>query len=244
MKITKENTLAEIVKADFKTSEIFESYGLDYCCNGKRSIADACDEKNIDTKELIEKLANLKISNNGDENFNEMELDDLISHILNEHHSYVSKMLPILDSHAEKVYNAHGKNHSELEEVKNIWTDVSNELANHMMKEERMLFPYIVSLVIAKKNISDFQYAPFGTVENPINMMEREHTSAGNAFFRIREITDNYKLPQDACTTFEVFYKELNEFENDLHKHIHLENNILHPKAILLEKTLLNNLNN
>lgn len=241
MNFTKENTLADIVKANFKTSEIFESFGLDYCCNGRRSINDACKEKNINPNELMEKITKLSSNKNGNENFDEFELDELIDYIIDIHHGYVAKMLPIIDAHSEKVYNAHGKKHIELEEVRNIWNGISIELANHMMKEERMLFPYIKNLVASKRNSFDYQYPPFGTVENPINMMEREHANAGEAFFRIKELSNDYKLPDDACATFEVFYKELNEFENDLHKHIHLENNILHSKAILLEKTLLNN---
>lgn len=241
MNITKENTLAEIVKGNFKTSEIFESYGLDYCCNGKRSIETACAEKNINTGELIEKLSAANVNKNGNGAFDKLELDELIDYIVRTHHSYVAKMLPMMDAHAVKVSNAHGKNHPELVEVADIWSAVSNELANHMMKEERMLFPYIKSLVNAKKNSAEYQFAPFGTVENPINMMEREHANAGDAFFRIKELTGNYSIPDDACATLTVFFKELNEFENDLHLHIHLENNILHPKAISLEKELSEN---
>jgi regulator of cell morphogenesis and NO signaling len=238
MNITKENTLADVVRGNFKVAEIFESYGLDYCCNGKRSIAEACSEKNINTDELLEKISLANIRKNGNGSFEKLELNELIDFIVSNHHSYVAKMLPVIDAHSEKVYNAHGKNHPELEEVRNIWNAVSNELANHMMKEERMLFPYIKSLVSAKKNSSEYQFAPFGTVENPIAMMEREHANAGDAFFRIKELTGDYSLPDDACATFAVFFSELKEFENDLHMHIHLENNILHPKAILLEKEL------
>jgi regulator of cell morphogenesis and NO signaling len=241
MNITKENTLAEVVRGNFKTAEIFESYGLDYCCNGKRSISDACADKSISTDELIKKVSNAYIKENVNDNFDNLEPDKLIDFIVENHHSYVAKMLPVIDVHAEKVFNAHGKNHPELEEVRNIWNNVSNELANHMMKEEKMLFPYIKTLVNARKNSTGYQFAPFGTVENPINMMEREHANAGVVFFRMKELTGNYTIPEDACATLTVFYNELKEFENDLHVHIHLENNILHPKAILLEKELSKN---
>jgi regulator of cell morphogenesis and NO signaling len=238
MNITKEKTLGEVVKDNFKTAEIFESYGLDYCCNGKRSLSVACEEKKLDADEIIEKLKAANINKNGNGTFDKLELDELIDYIVKTHHSYVAKMLPVMDTHAEKVFNAHGKNHPELTEVSEIWRAVSAELANHMMKEERMLFPYIKSLVNAKRNSAGYQFAPFGTVENPISMMEKEHANAGDAFFRIKELTDNYSIPVDACATFAVFYNEMKEFENDLHLHIHLENNILHPKAILLEKEL------
>jgi|WetSurMetagenome_2_1015567.scaffolds.fasta_scaffold70098_1 regulator of cell morphogenesis and NO signaling len=236
MNITKENALAEVVRDNFKTSEIFEFYGLDYCCNGKRSIAVACEEKSINPDEVIEKISLVNIKKNGNESFDKLGLDELIDYILNNHHSYVAKMLASIDVHAEKVFNAHRKNHPELKEVTDIWKAVSFELANHMTKEERMLFPYIKNLIIAKKNSIGYQFAPFGTVENPINMMEAEHANAGDAFSRIKELTNNYLIPEDACATLTVFYNELREFENDLHAHIHIENNILHPKAILLEK--------
>jgi regulator of cell morphogenesis and NO signaling len=241
MNIVKENTLAEAVKGNFRISEIFESYGLDYCCNGKRSITEACEDKNINPDIVIEKIAIANINKNGNGTFDKLELDGLIDYIVSTHHSYVAKMLPSIDAHAEKVYNVHGKNHPELSEISEIWKAVSAELANHMIKEERMLFPYIKSLANAKRSSSGYQYAPFGTVENPISMMEREHANAGDAFFKIKELTNNFLIPADACTTFAVFFDELRDFENDLHMHIHLENNILHPKAILLERELSKN---
>lgn len=241
MTITQEITLGEVVKDNFKTADIFESYGLDFCCNGKRTIEEACLEKNINPAELIEKIKIANINKNGNNNFDNMELDVLIDYIVNTHHSYVAGMLPKIDEHSIKVLNAHSKNHPELINVIETWNVVRAELANHMLKEERMLFPYIKSLVNSKRYSSEYQFAPFGTVENPIAMMEREHSNAGEAFFEIKRLTNDYAIPPDACPTFNVFFNELREFENDLHIHIHLENNILHPKAIQLEKEILKN---
>jgi regulator of cell morphogenesis and NO signaling len=240
MSITKESILGDVVKGNFKTAEIFESYGLDYCCGGQRSIETACAAKKINIKELIGKLEEAFVKKNGNGIFDNMPLDELIDHILNVHHKYVSKMLPVITAHSNKVYNAHGTNHPELEEVNNIWQNVSEELGGHLMKEEKMLFPYIKSLVDSKRESLSFPFAPFGAVGNPISVMEKEHASAGDAFARLREITNDFSLPADACATFTVFFEELKEFEKDLHMHIHLENNILHPKAIKLEYELTN----
>lgn len=238
--ITKENSLGDIVKENFRTAEIFESYGLDYCCGGTKTIGTVCDEKTINPDEIIKKLEMVNANKNGTELFDKMELDVLINHIINVHHSYVSKMIPIISKHALKVHNAHGINHPKLIEVNAIWEGLSEELINHLAKEERMLFPYIKSLVVTQKDSLSLPYAPFGTVGNPISVMEKEHISVGNAFSSLRKLTDNFKLPKDACATFSAFYDELKDFEKDLHIHIHLENNILHPKAIMLEYELTN----
>ena len=238
--ISKENLLGEIVKGDFKTASIFESLGIDYFCGGSRSLEKVCNEKNINVDEVIEKLNTTYINKNGSGLFDVMELDILIEHIINVHHSYINKMIPEINKHALKVLNTHGKNHPELEELTVLWQNLAEELENHLLKEERMLFPYIKSLVETKKDSLSVPFAPFGSVGNPISVMEKEHLSAGNSFARIHEITSDYTLPEDACSTYAVLYDELKDFEKDLHMHIHLENNILHPKAIMLEYELTN----
>jgi regulator of cell morphogenesis and NO signaling len=238
MSITKDSILGDVVKGNFKTAEIFESYGIDFCCGGARSIETACAGKNIDIIELLDKLEKANFNKNGNGLFDNLPLDELIDHIVNVHHSFVSKTIPIISTHSQKVLNAHGKNHPGIPEIYTIWVNVSEELSSHLMKEEKMLFPYIKNLVAAKRNLLDLPFAPFGAVGNPISVMEKEHTSAGDAFTKIREITNDFTLPEDACATFSVFYEELKEFEKDLHMHIHLENNILHPKAIKLEYEL------
>lgn len=243
MCITKDDLLGDVVKGNFKTAEIFESFGIDYCCGGSRTIESACAEKNIDAEELIKKLEITNINKNGNGIFDLMSLDELIDHIINVHHSFVSKMLPVISAHSQKVLNAHGKNHPELAEVRDIWQDVSEELENHLLKEEKMLFPYIKNLVKTKAEFFSLPSAPFGAIGNPISVMEKEHITAGNAFANLRRITENFSLPSDACATLAVFYDELKELEKDLHMHIHLENNILHPKAIMLEYELKNKKN-
>jgi regulator of cell morphogenesis and NO signaling len=137
---------------------------------------------------------------------------------------------------ARKIAQVHGAKHKELPRVAQLVEDVANEMTSHMMKEEHILFPYIVALADAKAGNRPAPIAPFGTVANPIHMMEMEHESAGNALFEIRELTDGYTVPADACGTYTVCLKELEGFEQDLHLHVHLENNILFPKAAALER--------
>ena len=238
--ITKENSLGNIVRKNFRTASIFESYGLDYCCSGSNSLEKACREKNINLDEIIVKLESVNVNKNGSGLFDSMELDELIGHIINVHHSYVNKMIPEISNHAIKVLNVHGENHPELEELNVLWRNLVDELENHLLKEEKMLFPYIKKLIETKKDSLAVPFAPFGSVGNPISVMEKEHLSAGNVFICMHEITSDFTLPVDACAIFKVLYDELKDFEKDLHIHIHLENNILYPKAIMLEYELTN----
>ena len=238
MEINKQITLAEIVKDNFHTADVFESYGLDFCCKGNRTIEEVCNEKNLDTDKLIHELSNIDFIKKEGINFDELELNFLIDYIINIHHSYVKKSLPKIADHLQKLHLAHGDNHPEIIEIENIFAEVSAELESHMMKEEKMLFPYIKKLVEVKNDTGEFAIPPFGNISNPIIVMEREHESAGNALYKIRELSSNYFIPSDACNTYKVLYEELKEFENDLHIHVLLENSILHPKAKILENEI------
>ena len=232
-------TLSEIVTVNFRAAVVFEKYGLDFCCNGKKPVEQACSEKNLDSSAIMAELANLR---NGeahkDTKFDEWHLDFLIDYIVNNHHNYVIRMLPVISAHAQKVASVHGKNHPETIPVAKIFSAIDLEMKHHMMKEEKILFPHIKYLVKNKNEGLTVESPYFGTIKNPIAMMEKEHQSAGNGMHDIRSLTNNYEIPADACNTFKVYLQELKEFEEDLHKHIHLENNILFPKAILLEENL------
>ncbi|GAB6283724.1 MAG: iron-sulfur cluster repair di-iron protein [Ignavibacterium sp.] len=236
-----DETLSEIVKKDFKTAPIFEKYNLDFCCGGNRTLKESCEKNNIDLFLIIDELNSIQNKNSFESlNFNNWELDFLSEYIINVHHSYVRNNIPLITSHSEKVVVKHSEHHPEVIKVKGIFDEVKMELLSHLNKEEQILFPYIKSLVTAKKMNTKVQ-AQFGTIANPIRMMETEHENAGNAFHLIYRLTNNYTIPPDACNTFVLFYKELDAYEKDLHKHIHLENNILFPKAIELEKELNGN---
>jgi len=238
-----EKTLAEIMTDNVRSAIVFEEFGLDFCCRGNRLLKDACSEKNVDLQKVVNELTNLSNNGNGKENPNEWQLDFLVDYIINNHHQYVRRMIPVISLHSDKVALVHGQNHPETLQIADLFLAVREELEGHMMKEERVLFPQIKQMVINQKENSQFFPLPFGTIQNPIRMMEYEHTNAGDALSQIRELSNNYSHPEDACNTFKALYSELKEFEEDLHKHIHLENNILFPKSITLESELITNQN-
>jgi len=169
--------------------------------------------------------------------FNDWSLDFLADHIVTTHDAYVKKSLPELRRYASKVAQVHGDAHPELVNIEGLIEDLDEELSHHMIKEENILFPYIKDLVLAEKG-HPLRKSHFGTVQNPITMMELEHDAAGEILEKIRLFSFQYTIPQDACASYTLLYKMLEEFESDLHIHIHLENNILFPKAIKLEQTL------
>lgn len=235
-------TLSEIVTNNYKSAAIFEQYGLDFCCHGNKSLLDACKEKEINSEEVLSRLGKFNQNNLGhnQERYNQWALDFLADYIVNVHHKYVRNLIPVILAHAEKVNFKHGQNHPEIISIANNFSVVYKDLKQHMMKEEQLLFPYIKYLVEVKSKSGKPEKPFFGTIKNPIHMMEAEHESAGNLLAEIGELSKNYRLPADACNTFKVFYQELREFEEDLHKHIHLENNILFPRSIELEDKLFN----
>jgi regulator of cell morphogenesis and NO signaling len=243
MLIQKEHTIGDVVSKNFKTARIFEDFGLDFCCGGRKTISEACREKGIDLEKVLNALSQLGENGSSQINgANKWSLDFLADYIVNKHHSYVSQSLPVISEKAKKVADVHGEHHPETKDIYSLFMNVSEELQSHMMKEERMLFPYIKELVESQKQNNPVYYPPFGMVANPISVMEAEHDSAGNTLKEISRLSNKYTAPEDACETFKVLYKELREFEDDLHVHIHLENNILFPKAIELEKELNKNL--
>ncbi len=233
-------TIKEIVTNNFQTASVFEKYSLDFCCRGGKTINEACVEKGISIDAVLNDLASLGGSqDNSGMHFSEWSLDFLIDYIVKNHHEYVKRMIPVLYTHTQKVATVHGSHHPEVIKIAEAFESVAAEFQQHMQKEEQILFPYIISLVEAKKTGSPSGRSPFGSVQNPIRMMEQEHQTAGDEMYGIRSLSNSYTPPEDACTTFRVSYQELQEFEKDLHQHVHLENNILFPKAIALEQQLL-----
>ncbi len=238
--LTEDLTLSEIVTKNSRAANVFEKYNLDFCCGGSKLFSAACSEKGLDTAVIAKELKNTGASDlNNSARFEEWELDFLVDYIVNNHHGYVRRMIPSISTHAEKVASAHGKNHPETLETAKIFESVQKDLKQHLMKEEQILFPYIKQLVKVKNGISKFERPYFGSVANPIKMMEAEHENAGEGLYEIRKLSGNYTLPEDACATFTALYSELKEFEADLHKHVHLENNILFPKSMELESVLI-----
>jgi len=227
-------TVGEIVATDFRTARVFEEFGIDFCCGGRRSLPDACAQVSADPAAVISALEALpEAAADGD--MNRMPLDRLIDHIVGNHHAYVRRALPAIGRHLEKLQQAHGERHPELRRVAVLFGTVNEELSQHLLKEEQVLFPYVRDLAEHAEQLCGGLLSPFGTVANPIRMMEREHREAADQLRIIRELTRNYTLPEDGCSTYEVCMRELADFERDLHRHVHLENNVLFPRALALE---------
>lgn len=232
-------TLSQIVNSNFRAASVFEKYNLDFCCGGSILVNEACKKKGLDSSMIFNELQLLENSNSQTNKFDGWSLDFMIDYIINNHHAYITKMIPVLAAHTQKVASVHGKNHPEMIEAANSFERIYKDLKQHMMKEEQILFPFIKRLVIAKTNGIKVEKPYFGSIKNPIKMMEAEHQSAGDEMNEIRKLTNNYFIPEDACNTFTVTMQELKEFEEDLHKHVYLENYILFPKSVSLEAELL-----
>jgi len=239
MKIDENKTVAEVVSENIKASNVFKKHGIDFCCGGGISIEKACEKNGVDYATLQKELIAVDETPNRTHDYNSWELDFLIDHIVNIHHAYVEESLPIILQYSNKVATVHGHHYTEVIEINNLFTEAANELAGHMKKEELILFPFMKQLIVANREGTPAPQPPFGTVNNPINMMEAEHEHVGEIFKTIAKLTNNYTPPEDACNTFRALYASLDEFEQDLHQHIHLENNILHPKVIAIENKLL-----
>ncbi len=226
-----QQTLASIVKESHHAVPVLEKYSLDFCCKGKRSLAEACTEKGLPVQD-IEKELSAAMTQEVDKRipFSRMTAGQLISHIMARHHFYARQSMPAILFHLGKVASKHGDRFPYMKEVLTIFSAVQLEMDAHMQKEEFILFPRIKDLEQAGTH-HDRSASPHNFIDGPIAVMEAEHEHAGEAMFRIRELTNNYTAPETACTTFRVVLAELKEFEEDLHEHVHLENNILFPKA-------------
>ena len=228
-------TLGEIVKMNYKTAAVFERHGLDFCCNGNQTLSQACDMASVDSDMLRQELSTVQEKDTETPDFDSWPLHKLIDHIQERHHGYVEKTTPQIKSYLDKIYKVHGDRHPELHNVRSLFNEIGGELAVHMKKEELMVFPFIKK--IEKAQDSAAASSPlFKSVTSPINMMMADHADEGENFRLMAALTDNYRLPPDACNTYALTYRMLSEFEKDLHLHIHLENNILFPKAIAAEQ--------
>lgn len=231
----KRATVGDIVASDFRTARVFEQFGIDFCCGGRRSVAEACASAAVDPHIVEDALRALSpVAGYDDTDVTRWSPDQLIEHILVNHHAYVRAALPSIARQLATLVAVHGQRNPELTRIAESFDHMSRDLLQHMMKEERVLFPYIREM--ASDRSGDCAASPFGTVENPIRMMEREHRDAGDELRLIRELTNGYVPPADGCTTYRVCFAQLAEFERDLHRHVHLENNVLFPKAIELER--------
>ena len=239
MTLSKEQTIGEVVAQDFRTATVFEKYGLDFCCGGNQSITSACNEAGVDVESLLTALEQVGGENSNNIDYNSWPIDLLADYIEKTHHRYVAQQIPLLKAYLEKISNVHGNRHPELLEIKTLFDECAVELTSHMKKEEMVLFPFVRQMVAAQQAVGANLAAPFGTVQNPIKMMMHEHDAEGERFRKIAQLSNQYALPADGCNTYKVAMETLKAFEKDLHTHIHLENNILFPKAIAMEEELV-----
>lgn len=235
---TTQSTVRDIAVEQPASIRVFERFGIDYCCGGRKPLAEACLERSIEPRAVLDAIE--KAMAGGGKQTRDWateKLETLCAHIVEKHHAYVRSELPRLGALAQKVVLRHGNTHSELPQIQELIGSMGEELLQHMKKEELVLFPYITKL---ERNLGDCGPRPlgcFGAVRNPIGAMMAEHDAAGEAMARMRALSDGFTPPEGVCPTYLGFYQALSDFEKDLHQHIHLENNILFPRAIGLDES-------
>lgn len=230
-------SVGDIVAENLSRSRVFETFGIDYCCNGHLPLTEACQAQGVDPKNVIEAIAKSDAETKPEDStdWRKKNLTELVDHIQATHHKYLNAEMPRLSGLMEKVVKAHSANHPDLVETAEVFAALVAELTQHMAKEEEILFPIIRQMEAAGQTASHC-----GSVANPINVMEQEHANAGQALATIQKLTNQYKVPEDACTTYQALLAGMAEMEVDLHQHIHKESSILFPRAIELEKKLSN----
>ena len=235
-------SLGEIVNANHRAASVFEKHGLDFCCKGKRSLKQACAEKMLPVDSIVSELKAITGTDPGSVDFDRMSLTHLAAYIVATHHEYVKKEMPEIFSYLQKITAKHSERHPELYKVLETFSEMKKEMELHMEKEELILFPRIELMEIRAILESDAK-VNIAFLQEPISMMEEEHEQVGQWLAEIRRLTNDYTAPGDACTTYRLSYTALQAFELDLHQHVHLENNILFPKALELFRKINSQLN-
>ena len=229
--------LADLVQDDPRITPVLDRFGLDYCCRGYRTLQEASIDQHVAVSDVLEELQAIGPRPDTCDAAAWTDLPGLIRHIVTRHHRYVREHQPVLQALLDKLVKRHGAGHPELIEVRVLFESLSEEMLQHMNKEENILFPYIETLA----NTSAGQPrppSPFGTILNPIRAMEQEHLEAGNLLERLRALTSAYQAPADACMSYRLCFEGLAQFESDLHQHVYLENYVLFPRAIAMEGAL------
>jgi len=236
MNLNRETTVKEIALSNPGARHILEDVGIDYCCGGGQSLQEACLKSNVSEAEILRQLRqNSERVLPSESGWLSSPLAELTKHIRERHHQYVRDSIPRLRTLLAKILEKHGSIHPELGEIERLFSEVAREMLMHMQKEEQILFPFIDALARASNGNGTIETPFFQTVKNPIHSMMKEHDSAGELMRQIRSASNGYKAPGDSCTSYQAAYQSLEEFEEDLHLHVHLENNILFPRAVELE---------
>lgn len=235
MQNIKDKTVAQIVTENIKTSDVFKRNGIDFCCGGNVNVVDICKKQGLNINEVEAELDAVLTLASAPQDYNSWNIDFLVDYIINTHHTYVKNNFDLLLEYTNKVASVHGENHPEVVRVNELTEELVSELRPHLEKEEHILFPYVKHLVeIKSKN----EKVTNPGIQSPITVMEKEHDHAGDIIKEIALISNNYTVPEGGCNTYKAMYAKLEEFQNDLFQHIHLENNILFPKAIRLEEEI------
>ena len=236
---TMEKTVREIAVECPESVRVFETLGIDYCCGGKKSLRDACTSASVPLERVVELLqkASLAAASADSAAWNSAPMDAVSAHVVQKHHGYVRQEIPRLEMLLSKVISKHGDTHPELSEIQQQFSIISQELSTHMLKEEQVLFPYIERMAAAFLRHDPLPPALFGTVTRPIANMVADHDDAGLVLAKLRQLSNGYRAPAGACPTYHALYHGLEDFEKDLHQHIHLENNILFPRAIEMQRS-------
>jgi regulator of cell morphogenesis and NO signaling len=237
MNVATAKTVRELALENPAATRVFEKLGIDYCCGGNKSLEAACHNANLNIDEVLESLEKAcQTPAPAPTDWQAEPMAALITHIKETHHKFTREEIVRLHPLLAKVCSVHGKNHPELFQIRDLFQDLANELSAHLMKEEMVLFPYLAAMEAAVNGNAPVARAPFGSVQNPISMMEHEHDSAGSILRALKGITKGYSAPPEACVSYQTLYKALAAFEADLHQHIHLENNVLFPRAVAMER--------
>jgi regulator of cell morphogenesis and NO signaling len=230
-----DRTVGEFVAEDYRTASVFERYGIDFCCGGKVSLAETCQERGIDPAAIIREIEAVKnepLERN--QNYAAWGLPFLSDYIINTHHGYLNENTAKIAVYANKIAEVHGTHHPEVIEIARIFDRIAIDMTAHLREEEEVLFPAIKRIDAARKAGTEPEAGDLKTLKSALEKLNQEHDAIGDAVHTIRDLSKGYAIPDDVCNTFVVTYQKLKEFEDDLHKHVHLENNILFPKAARL----------
>ncbi|NTS42301.1 iron-sulfur cluster repair di-iron protein [Flavisolibacter sp. BT320] len=231
-------TVGQIAAKDLRKAEVFRKYGIDFCCGGKKSLKQVCDEKGLDLAVVEAALVNAQATEKAGEHFDRWSLDFLADYIYNKHHVYYYDEGPVISDLLTKVLIRHGDHYPVLHAIYDLYKTLAEELGSHFAKEEKIVFPFVKALVQAKASGNTESLRSQFSLSEPVKMMEEEHEAAGGILDALQKLTNGYTAPDGACNSFQFLYKKLKALDEDLHQHIHLENNILFPKALALEKEL------
>lgn len=232
---TGSDTIGSVVAADYKASAVFYRYHIDFCCGGDKKIGDVCRDRKIDQQALLTEVNAMMSEHQVARDPSTFPPDELITYIVDTHHRYIVNHIPVIREFMDKLCLVHGENHPELFEIRELFSEGADHLLIHMKKEEDVLFPMINNMMMEKKEGRHPSALPYSTFM-PVRMMRHEHETEGNRFARLSDLTNHYTPPVDACNTYKAAFALLNEFEADLHRHIHLENNVLFPAALQMEE--------